>query len=315
MTDRATPKPERNRSIAPWWRIAAAAALACLLLTAASPAFANSYSRGNWDCSDFRGAEQRYKSDPDDIYWQLGYAGCLITRGQGNDDAQGMNILHNIVESSTERARVKAAWMIANYVKTGGTFEDTTDDDNINEAIEAYGKVVFFINLDPRYPDGNEIYEEESQIELKSHYRLPLLYFEKFNYGIEGSDNAYWQTSLSYTGNGGLNTYPEYSPYTIDSLNKMIEFADVCLALPRKRHFHPITYEETKEECRVFKEAAQALLPLERERLTLLNSESCSNDLIQCDEYTKLFEDEMVPVISHVKSDIREIIEKYASPQ
>ena len=34
---------------------------------------------------------------------------------------------------------------------TGGTFEDTTDENNINEAIEAYGRVVFFVNLDLNY--------------------------------------------------------------------------------------------------------------------------------------------------------------------
>ena len=314
MTDRATPKPERNRSTAPRWRIAAAAALACLLLSAASSAFANSYSRGFWRCIDFKAAKQDYSSTPENIYSQLRYAHCLITRGQGNDDAQGMSILHNIVESSTEPARVKAAWMVANYVKTGGTFEDTTDENNINEAIEAYGRVVFFINLDPRYPDGNEIYEAESQIELKSHYRLPLLYFEKFKKGAKGSDNAYWQTSISYTGNGGLNTYPEYSPYTLDSLEKMIAFADVCLNLPRKRHFNPITYKKTKAECQVLKETAQALLPLERERLTLLNEDSCSDDLPQCLEHQEV-KSGIISIIRQANSDIDTIIQKYASPQ
>ena len=58
MPDRATPEPERKRGIPPRWRIAAAAALACLLLTAASPAFANSYSRGNWSCTDFKNMER-----------------------------------------------------------------------------------------------------------------------------------------------------------------------------------------------------------------------------------------------------------------
>ena len=50
----------------------------------------------------------------------------------------------------------------------------------INEAIDAYGRVVFFIALDPNYPRGNGLYEEEAQMELKSHYRLPMLYFAKF---------------------------------------------------------------------------------------------------------------------------------------
>ena len=273
--------------------VAGAVCALALLVVAPLDASANSYSRGNWDCSDFKGAEQRYKSNPEGIYRKLEYAHCLITRG---DDFQGMNILHNIVESSTEPARVKAAWMVANYVKTGGTFEDTTDENNINEAIEAYGKVISFINSDPRYPDGNEIYEEESQIELKSHYRLPLLYFAKFKHGAAGSDHVHLLSSPTYDGDRDLNTYPEYSPYTLDSLNKMIEFADECLKLPRKRHFNPITYKKTKAECRVLKEAAQALLPLERERLTLLNTESCNSDIFQCEEYNEIL-NKIIPIV------------------
>ena len=139
-----------------------------------------------------------------------------------------------------------------------------------------------------------------------------MLYFEKFKKGAKGTDNAYWQTSISYTGNGGLSTYPEYSPYTLDSLNKMIAFADECLALPRKWHFNPITYEKTKAECRVLKEAAQALLPLERERLTLLNTESCSDDLIQCLEHREVKSD-IITIIRQANSDIDAIIQEYAS--
>ena len=309
MPDRATPEPERKRGIPPRWRIAAAAALACLLLTAASPAFANSYSRGNWDCGDFSSVEERYRSEPEDINLQIGYAGCLITRG---DDSQGLTILHNIVDNRTERARVKAAWMVANYVDSGGTFEDTIDENSINEAIEAYGKVVFFIDLDPRYPDGNELYEEESQIELKSHYRLPLLYFEKFKKGAKGTDNVRLLNSPSYNGESNLRTYPEYNPYTIDSLNKIIKFSDVCLALPRKRHFNPITYVKTIAECRVLKEAATAILPLERERLALLNTDSCSYDLPQCSEHQEV-KSGIISIIRQANSDIDAIIQKYAS--
>ena len=313
MSDRATPKPERNRSIPPRWRIAAAAALGCLLLTAASPAFANSYSRGNWSCRDFRDAEQDYQSDPENIYRQMGYAGCLITRGQGDDDTQGMAILHGIVDHNTDPARVGAAWQIANYLSSGGTFEDKIDENNINAAIEAYGRVVFFIRLDPDYPDGNSIYEEEAQIELKSHYRLPLLYFYKFNYGLVGTHNMYKSKSPSYNGDGNLNTYLEYDPYTIDSIEKTIKFADQCLALPRKRHFIDRVYEKIMVKCRVFKNAALALLPLERERLVLLDTYSCSDDLIQCDAYNDILTNKINPVIIQADSDIAAIIEKYAS--
>ena len=233
MADRAAPNPERNRSIAPRWRIAAAAALVCLLLSTASSGFANSYSRGNWLCEDFEDMEQSHRSEPENILLQRGYAHCLIT---GGDDLRGLNILHNIVDHSTHPARVGAAWMIANYLSSGGTFENRIDENNINEAIKAFKRVVFFIDLDPDYPEvGNSIYEEEVQIELKTHYLFLHCILKKLS--MEFRAPPYWQTSLSYKGDRGLNTYPQYSPYTIDSLEKMIEFADACLALPRKRHF------------------------------------------------------------------------------
>ena len=311
MAERATPKPERSCAIPPRRQIAAAAVTAvCLLLCFSSAGFANSYSKGNWSCIDFKAAEQDYRTTPENIYSQLWYAHCLITRG--GDDHQGLNILHNIVDNSTEPARVKAAWMLANYIKTGGTFENTTDENNINEAIEAYKRIVFFIDLDPKYPEGNSIYEEEAQIELKTHYRLPLLYFDKFKYGSTGSDHMHLLNSPSYNGDRDLNTYPEYSPYTINSLNRMIEFADICLALPHKRHFIPRVYEKTKAECQVLKETAQALLPLERQRLVLLDTESCSIDLLKCDEYNKILLETVNPIIRQANSEIKEIIQRYA---
>ena len=144
-------------------------------------AFANSF-RGNWLCSDadFKIVEQDYKSDSTNVYYRIGYAHCLIVKGK---DSEGMAILHNIADHSTHPARVKAAFMVAEYISTGGTFENTTDEDNINEAIEAFGRVIFFISLDPDYSNTNDLFEAEAQIELTSHFLLPSLYFSKFKKG------------------------------------------------------------------------------------------------------------------------------------
>ena len=223
------------------------------------------------------------------------------------DDTQGMYILHSIVDNNTHPARVKAAWMIANYLSTGGTFKDTVGRDNIIKAIKAYKRVIFFINLDPDYPDGNDIYEEKSQIELKTHYRLPQMYFEKFRYGAIGIHNMHKLRSPSYSGNGGLNTYPKYNPYTIDSLEQTVVLANQCLTLPFKRHFKSEQYKNTTAGCRILKEAAQTLLPLEHDRLALLNTHSCSDDLVQCDEYEEILKDEIVPIVQHVSSNLDEI--------
>ena len=132
--------------------------------------FADNYYRGDYSCEGFKEMEQLYRSDPESIPLRKGYAQCLITKGE---DSEGMSILYNIIDRHNN---VKAAFMIAEYIETGGTFEGRIDKHNINEAIEAYGRVVFFINLDPHYPfDGNDIYEAESQMELASHYSLPFL--------------------------------------------------------------------------------------------------------------------------------------------
>ena len=304
MADRATPKPERSHAIPPWWRIAAAAALVCLLLSFASSGFADNYYRGNYTCEGFREMEQDYRADPTDVNMRMGYAGCLLTK---REDSKALGILHNIVDNSTEPERVKAAWMVAEYISTGGTFEDTIDRNNVTEAIEAYLRIVFFINLDTYYPhDGNELYEEESQIELRTNYRIPLLYFEKFKKGATGTENIHLLRSPNYEGERDLNTYPEYNPYTIDSLEQMIVFANQCLALPPKRHFQTGQYEKSTAGCQVLKEAATALLPLEQERLVLLDTNSCGDDLPQCSEYYEI-KDEMLSIIVPALKELNKI--------
>ena len=278
--------------------------LSLVFVSFADLAFANSF-RGNWLCSDadFKIVKQDYRSDSTSVYYRIGYAHCLIVKGK---DSEGLAILHNIVDHSTHPARVKAAFMVAEYISTGGIFEDTTDEDNINEAIKAYGRVIFFISLDPDYSNTNDLFEAEAQIELTSHYRLPLLYSEKFKKGATGTDNIHLLSSPSYNGDRDLKTYPEYSPYTIDSLEKAIEFANQCLVLPLKRHFQSSSYRNYKAGCQVLKEAAQDSLPLERQRLVLLDTDSCSNDLPQCLEHQEI-KSEMVSIIRQAGSELRQI--------
>ena len=263
--------------------------------------FADNYYRGNYSCEGFKEMEQLYRSDPESIPLRKGYAHCLITKGE---DSEGMSILYHIADRHND---VKAAWVIAEYIHSGGTFEDRIDKHNINEAIEAYGRVVFFISLDPHYPqNGNDIYEAESQMELRTNYRLPLLYFTKFKKGAVGTENIHLLRSPSYERDGDLDTYPKYNLYTMDSLEQMIKFADQCLALPPKRHFQSEAYGKIKAGCQVFKEAATALFPLEQQRLVLLATDSCSDDLPQCAEYYEL-RAEMVSIIKPVSADIKAI--------
>ena len=75
--------------------------------------------------------------------------------------------------------------------------------------------------------------------------------------------------SSNYNGERNLNTSPTYNLYTEDSLEKTIEHANRCLSLPMKDYFIEEVYQFYQSACQVLKDSAQALLPLERERLSL----------------------------------------------
>ena len=183
--------------------------------------------------------EQLYKRYPHNVDAQIGYAHCLLAKGEDN---KALSLLHNI---ANQHNHVAATFMLANYIGSGGTFDDTVDKDSIDKTIEAYQRVLLYINSDPNYPrKGNTLYERERQMELTSIFRVPLWYYQKFMSGTDGSDNNYLLRSSSYTGNRDLNTYSEYSPYTMDSLRKTIQFANHCLVLPQKRHFKSDSYED-----------------------------------------------------------------------
>ena len=99
--------------------------------------FADSYTRGNYTCESFKDAEFRHKYDPDSIYAQMGYAKCLILKGE---DAKGLSILNHIVDRHNQ---VNAAYTLADYIKTGGKFRGL-DEGKVDEAISASTREFFF---------------------------------------------------------------------------------------------------------------------------------------------------------------------------
>ncbi len=114
--------------------------------------------------------------------------------------------------------------------------------------------------------------------------------------------------SPSYEGDRDLETYPDYSPYTIDSLSNIIEFANRCIALPNKNHFNPSYYIGYQKACQILKDVAETLMPMELEALTLLATESCGKDLPNCQEYDELT-DRQSSLINQAESELGEIFQ------
>ena len=243
---------------------------------------ATSYTRGTWYCDNFEEAREDHKAYPDSVDLEMGYSMCLITKGEDNE---ALIRLRHIVKNQNN---VEAASLIAYYIRTDGRLDGSTDENRLDEAIQAYFKVLSLIDFDPNYPyDGYIAYERESQTELNATSLVPQLYMAKFWDGAHGLYNQHLLKSPSYKGDRDLKTYPQHSPYTIDSLNKVIKFANECLALPGKPHFQRNAYIAHREACQILKDAGTALRPLQEQKLVLLAGESCK-DLPQCPEYDEL---------------------------
>ena len=270
-----------------------------------SLSFATSYSQGNEICGDFEGAKANYEMDTENITYQYIYAYCLILKGEDN---KGLILMHPLAGYYNH---IPSAFFIARYIKSGGRIDQIgliMDRYNIEKAIQAYFRVLFLIDLGPNYPHdpNHRRYEADMQVELNSTYSVPFLYLRKFWGGIAGLHSEHLLISPSYEGDKkDLNTYPEYSPYTIDSLNNVIEFAGRCINLPNQPHFKSEYYKLYQEACQVLKDTAATLLPMEMEKLTLLASD-CGKDLPKCLEYKKLVDRE-VSLLKQNEVELRKI--------
>lgn len=276
-----------------------------ILLSFSSFSGANYYERGNWTCSDFERGKQYYEWDPEDLDNIAAYGICsVLKRERENDD---LSLLYNAVE---RHGHVYSAFFIAEYVTSGGQLGNEIVPDNLNRAIEAHHKVVALIRLDPSYPyNGNRIYEVDLQMELNSIFFPVYLYFDKYKYGALGTYRQARLQSPSYEGDKNLSLYPEYSPYTVDSLEKVIIFANECLALPLKDYYYPPRFELTRQSCQILKEGAEELLPIERERLTVLRPEVCP-DILNCPKQDELA-DKVVDIVNSKRNEVEGLFQAY----
>ena len=274
-----------------------------LFLSSSALSSATEYRRGNYICSDFEEAKADYQMEPNDIVYQSIYGRCLVLKGEDN---KGLSLLYPLSEHYNY---IPSAFFIAEYIETGGKMDRTLDRDNIENAIQAYFRVLLLIDFGPNYPyDPHHIlYELNVQAELNSTYLVPLLYFRKFHGGSYGNQNRHLLMSPSYE-DRDLKTYPEYSPYTIDSLSNVIEFANRCIALPKKSHFITQYYKNYQKACQILKDLAETLMPMELEALTLLATESCGKDLPNCQEYDELT-DRQASLIRQAESELGEVFQ------
>ena len=196
--------------------------------------FANYYKRGDYICNDFEKAEEKYKKEPQEFILESVYAMCLLIRG--DDDVQAINILESLAYTHND---VIAAFILADYTATGGTLDTTKfDENNFDEALPAYGRVLLLIDRHANYPHPSFVASEwAGQRELEAYRSWVLVQYLRFNYGALGLYNWHLLQSPSYKGDRNLEIFPKYNPYSIDSLNRAIEMAERCVSLPQKKAF------------------------------------------------------------------------------
>ena len=271
----------------------AAAALATASVLPA--AFANDYKRGLIHCDDFQDTADLYKTadpaDPIDSGYFVAYAICLLARNVG-DDVRALNML----EVEAKKGDVTAAYILALYTATNGTF-DNGKWDNYREAFHAFGRVIHIINQKVNYPEGWADPEYADQYELLSYRFLVIFAYRQFLGGVNGSHNSYRLQSPTYAGNRDLRLRPKYSPYTLHNLQLTIENAEICSSLIMKEHFEKLLYLQTVRYCELMKGYAQRILPLETKRLALLENDSCARDVEVCSEYQEVVYQGIAPLV------------------
>ena len=264
--------------------------LFCLLYLPLS--FADTYSKGTLTCDDFQNSEKLYNEKPDPGgHYATGYALCLLARG--GEDVRAVSILER---EANHNSNPDAAHLLAEYLKSGGQMNDHLEKSNYNKALRAYAKVLHLINIRPDYPEGFVITELTEQHELNSYFNLAQLSYLKYLGGLNGSHNTHLLQSPTYEGDRDLDLRPELSSYTLDSLERTIERAEICASLPKKVYYKSLYYSQVTEYCKMTKRIAGELLPLERERLTLLQDQSCAQDIEQCSEYQEVAFKKILPL-------------------
>ena len=260
---------------------------------------ANEYSRGSLYCDDFQEAEEFYRREPDNKYKAAGYVICLFARGEGNDHALAMDIAEN---TATRFNDVNTAWRYARFIATDGEFKGR-DPTKLNEAIEAFSRVWLFISETPHYPMGYTASEPKEQWTLFTAQRLTSFNYFRFLNGAHGSYNYKKMYSPNYQGDEDLELWPQYTKYTLYSLEQTIDKGRTCANLPWRSYYEKELYDQVTADCHLMKETAEELYDMEIRRLQFL--ETCV-DILDCPEYDELA-DTMESIVAETTQMRRDI--------
>ena len=191
-------------------------------------------------CGDFEDTAGLYKNTPTASGYAMGYARCLLARGDG-DDVRALNML----EVEAKNGHVPAAYLLALYIATNGAKNGKEwDRHSYKEAFHAFGRVIHLINLQQdSYPKGMAHPEYSDQYELHAYYYLVLFAYRQASNGLNTSHKSHLIRSPSYTGNKEelkLKLYPRYRPCILHNLQLTIQNAETCAKLPMKDHFEKL---------------------------------------------------------------------------
>ena len=256
------------------------------LSTAQDTANEKKYERGRFGCTDE--TERLYQNNPQDLDLQYLHYSCEVIKG---DDS----FLSKIDILAYHHSHLLANDFLANYYQTDGALDDSfIPVKTLDKAISYRMRTQVIIGLIPNYPYSTpyKVTEIKDQIELDSAYKLPHMYFYKYNLGIIGDYAVNLINSPSYEGDRDLETYPEYNNSMYDSLENVVKYAGECTNLPLKKHFKYDLdrYNATIKACDLMREMALNITPLEAKRKSLLSQCPDLNEE-NCPEYDKIHDE------------------------
>ena len=189
---------------------------------------------------------------------------------------------------------------------------DSIVTEDLDEAFHAYGKVIHLIRLNPYYPEKFRATEAKEQHELEAYFRLAALPLITFYKGVTGTHAYHLLSSPSASdedkkiAEDHLHLYQKFGNRTLDSLADAIENAGICAGLPQKSYFNPDYHDKVTRHCALNKEISERFLPLERERVAILDNAICG-DIMQCPRYSEVLENKMSAIAREERVRIAEI--------